>query len=241
MENFMLSANAVMPMFLILAAGYISQRFGILMREDVPRLNRVAFRVFLPSQLFYNIYCADLSSALRPRLILFSLCGVLIVFACAVYAVHRFEPVQNRKGVIAQGIFRSNFVIMGLPIAQALIGNGDLSPVAILIAVIVPVFNFLSVVILEKFRGGQVKTPEIILEIVKNPLIIGSLLGILFLLLRIRLPAAAEKAVSGLGSIATPLQLFALGAFFRFSGLRRYRRVLACVGSKTAFDSRNPS
>ena len=229
MENFMLSANAVLPMFLLLAAGYLSKRFGILSLEDIPRTNRIAFRIFLPCLLFYNIYNAELSYAIRPKLILFAICGVLLVFAGAVYGVHRFEKIQDRKGPIAQGIFRSNFVIMGIPIAQAIVGDADLSPVAILIAVIVPMFNFLSVVILEKFRGGRVKTGEVLLEIAKNPLIIGSVLGIVFLLLRIRLPAVVEKAVSNLGSIATPLQLFLLGAFFRFSGLRRYVRPLTVV------------
>ena len=229
MENFMLSANAVLPMFLLLAAGYLSKRFGILSLEDIPRTNRIAFRLFLPCLLFYNIYNAELSYAIRPKLILFAVCGVLLVFAGAVYGAHRFERNQDRKGPIAQGIFRSNFVIMGIPIAQAIVRDADLSPVAILIAVIVPMFNFLSVVILEKFRGGRVKTGEVLLEIAKNPLIIGSVLGIVFLLLHIRLPAVVEKAVSNLGSIATPLQLFLLGAFFRFSGLRHYMRPLTVV------------
>ena len=229
MENFMLSANAVLPMFLLLAAGYLSKRFGILSLEDIPRTNRIAFRIFMPCLLFYNIYNAELSYAIRPKLILFAVCGVLLVFAGAVYGAHRFERNQDRKGPIAQGIFRSNFVIMGIPIAQAIVGDADLSPVAILIAVIVPMFNFLSVVILEKFRGGRVKTGEVLLEIAKNPLIIGSVLGIVFLLLHIRLPAVVEKAVSNLGSIATPLQLFLLGAFFRFSGLRHYVRPLTVV------------
>ena len=229
MENFMLSANAVLPMFLLLAAGYLSKRFGILSLEDIPRTTRIAFRLFLPCLLFYNIYNAELSYAIRPKLILFAVCGVLLVFAGAVYGAHRFERNQDRKGPIAQGIFRSNFVIMGIPIAQAIVGDADLSPVAILIAVIVPMFNFLSVVILEKFRGGRVKTGEVLLEIAKNPLIIGSVLGIVFLLLHIRLPAVVEKAVSNLGSIATPLQLFLLGAFFRFSGLRHYVRPLTVV------------
>ena len=216
-------------MFLLLAAGYLSKRFGILSLEDIPRTNRIAFRIFLPCLLFYNIYNAELSYAIRPKLILFAVCGVLLVFAGAVYGAHRFERNQDRKGPIAQGIFRSNFVIMGIPIAQAIVGDADLSPVAILIAVIVPMFNFLSVVILEKFRGGRVKTGEVLLEIAKNPLIIGSVLGIVFLLLHIRLPAVVEKAVSNLGSIATPLQLFLLGAFFRFSGLRHYVRPLTVV------------
>ena len=80
MDHFLLSANAVLPMFLTLAAGYISQKAGILTREDVPRFNRVAFRIFLPCLLFYNIYTSDLSSAVNPGLIAFAAGGVLLVF-----------------------------------------------------------------------------------------------------------------------------------------------------------------
>ena len=55
MQNFLLSARAVLPMFLVIAVGYFCRRAGVLSREDVPRFNRVAFRVFLPCLLFYNV------------------------------------------------------------------------------------------------------------------------------------------------------------------------------------------
>ena len=122
MSNFLLSARAVLPMFLMIAAGYFCRRVGVLSREDVPRFNRVAFRVFLPCLLFYNVYVSDLSSAVRPKLIVFAVLGVLVVAALAILGVLRFEPRLDRRGVIAQGIFRSNYVIMGIPIAQALLG-----------------------------------------------------------------------------------------------------------------------
>ena len=128
MENFLLSANAVMPMFLLMAAGYGSRLAGVLDREDVFRINRVAFRVFLPCLLFYNIYCSDLSEAVKPELILFAVGGVLLVFFGACVGVKYFEPAENRRGVETQGIFRSNFVIMGLPVAEALAGKENLRP-----------------------------------------------------------------------------------------------------------------
>ena len=229
MENFMLSANAVLPMFLQLAAGYLSLKAGLLTREDIPRFNRVAFRLFLPCLLFYNIYCSDLAEAVKPKVILFAVCGVLVMFLAAILLVRLFVPQQDRKGVIAQGIFRSNFVIMGIPIATALVGPNELGSVTVLIAVVVPLFNFLSVYVLEHFRGGRVKTGKVLLEVVKNPLIVSSLIGILFQLMHLRLPGVMEKAVSNLGQIASPLQLFLLGAFFRFDGLRRYVRPLCAV------------
>ena len=220
MENFLLSANAVVPMFLLMAAGYAAREAGILDRGDVFRCNRVAFRVFLPCLLFINIYQSDLHAAANPGLILFAVIGVLLVFSVAFVGTKYLEPIENRRGVVAQGIFRSNFVIMGLPVAEALAGSENLGSVTLLIAVVVPLFNFLAVFVLEFFRGGKVKPGEVLIEILKNPLVVSSLLGILFQALPVRLPALVETAVLNLGRIATPLQLFLLGAFFRFNGIR---------------------
>ena len=229
MENFLLSANAVVPMFLIMAAGYAARAAGILNRGDIFRFNRAAFCVFLPCLLFWNIYQSDLSAVVNPRLIAFAAAGVLLVFSAAFIGVKHWEPAENRRGVVAQGIFRSNFVIMGLPVAEALTGGENLGSVTLLIAVVVPLFNFLAVFVLERFRGGKLKPGEVVLDILKNPLVISSLLGILFQLLHIRLPNLMETAVSNIGRIATPLQLFLLGAFFRFGGMKDRIRPVAVV------------
>ena len=231
----MLALNAVSPLFFSMAAGFLAQKAEILTRQDVPKINKVAFQVFLPCLLFYNVYTSDLSAAVRPKLILFAVIGVLLVFTVSVFGVLRFVPQPDRRGVISQGIFRSNYVIMGIPIAQALVGQDNLGPVTVLIAVVVPLFNFLSVILLEYFRGGRIRILKVLTEALKNPLIIGSLIGIVFQLLHIPLPGVAEKAVYNLGSIASPLQLFLLGAFFRFDGLRRYIRPLAAVTAVKLF------
>ena len=229
MEELRLSANAVLPVFLMMAAGYLARCLGVLERGDVGKMNRVAFRVFLPCLLFYNVYRSDLSSAVNGTLIAYAVLGVLTVFAAAYIVVLRLEPLNERRGVVMQGIFRSNYVILGLPIAQALLGETELGPVSVLIAIVVPMFNVLAVFVLERFRGGNVKPGEIAVQVLKNPLVVSSALGIAVLLLGIRLPPILEKTVSGLGTIATPLQLFLLGAFFRFEGLGRYARALTAV------------
>lgn len=235
MDNFILSANAVLPMFLQLAAGYLAQKLGILTREDVPRFNKVAFRIFLPCLLFHNVYSADLSAVIKPKVIAFAVFGVLLVFLVTLLCAHFFVKRQDWKGVMAQGAFRSNFVIMGIPIAQALVGSQEIASVTILIAFVVPLFNILSVFVLEHFRGGRVRFVRILREVAKNPLILSTLLGIVFQLLHLRLPGVLEKAVSSLGGIASPLQLFLLGAFFRFDGLARYRKPLTAVTAAKLF------
>lgn len=229
MENLMISANAVLPMCLVMALGYGTRRLGWLRREEISTINKIAFRIFLPCLLYYNIYCSDLSGSFDPLLMAYAVGGVLLTFGLALGYTLLTEKLPERRGVLIQGMFRSNYVIMGIPVATALLGADQLGTVSILIAVIVPLFNMLAVVVLEVFRGQKPKPLHILGQIAKNPLVIGSVLGILTLVAGIRLPHILEQTIQSVSAIASPLQLFLLGAFFQFSGLKTYRRELVSV------------
>ena len=229
MENLMISANAVLPMCLVMALGYGTRRLGWLRREEISTINKIAFRIFLPCLLYYNIYCSDLSGSFDPLLMAYAVGGVLLTFGLALGYTLLTEKLPERRGVLIQGMFRSNYVIMGIPVATALLGADQLGTVSILIAVIVPLFNMLAVVVLEVFRGQKPKPLHILGQIAKNPLVIGSVLGILTLVAGIRLPHILEQTIHSVSAIASPLQLFLLGAFFQFSGLKTYRRELVTV------------
>lgn len=229
MENLMISANAVLPMCLVMALGYGTRRLGWLRREEISTINKIAFRIFLPCLLYYNIYCSDLSGSFDPLLMAYAVGGVLLTFGLALGYTLLTEKLPERRGVLIQGMFRSNYVIMGIPVATALLGADQLGTVSILIAVIVPLFNMLAVVVLEVFRGQKPKPLHILCQIAKNPLVIGSVLGILTLVAGIRLPHILEQTIQSVSAIASPLQLFLLGAFFQFSGLKTYHRELVTV------------
>lgn len=229
MENLMISANAVLPMCLVMALGYGTRRLGWLRREEISTINKIAFRIFLPCLLYYNIYCSDLSGSFDPLLMAYAVGGVLLTFGLALGYTLLTEKLPERRGVLIQGMFRSNYVIMGIPVATALLGADQLGTVSILIAVIVPLFNMLAVVVLEVFRRQKPKPLHILGQIAKNPLVIGSVLGILTLVAGIRLPHILEQTIQSVSAIASPLQLFLLGAFFQFSGLKTYRRELVTV------------
>ena len=200
MENLMISANAVLPMCLVMALGYGTRRLGWLRREEISTINKIAFRIFLPCLLYYNIYCSDLSGSFDPLLMAYAVGGVLLTFGLALGYTLLTEKLPERRGVLIQGMFRSNYVIMGIPVATALLGADQLGTVSILIAVIVPLFNMLAVVVLEVFRGQKPKPLHIL-----------------------------EQTIQSVSAIASPLQLFLLGAFFQFSGLKTYRCELVTV------------
>ena len=229
MENLMISANAVLPMCLVMALGYGTRRLGWLRREEISTINKIAFRIFLPCLLYYNIYCSDLSGSFDPLLMAYAVGGVLLTFGLALGYTLLTEKLPERRGVMIQGMFRSNYVIMGIPVATALLGADQLGTISIMIAIVVPIFNMLAIIVLEVFRGQKPKPLHILGQIAKNPLVIASALGILTLAAGIRLPHILEQTIQNVSAIASPLQLFLLGAFFQFSGLKTYRRELVTV------------
>lgn len=232
MSAFHVCLNAVAPIFLMMALGFLARRLGAIKREDVPKLNKLVFRWFMPVMLFYNIYTSELSRAVQPGLLAFTALCVLCAYALSLGYVLLTEKDKNKRGVKIQGLYRSNFVIIGIPLAAQLVEGADLGPVVVLISVVVPMFNVLAVVTLEVFNGNRPKPGRLLLDILKNPLILGTAAGIALLLLDIRLPEAVVSTARQIGNVTNPLLLFLLGAFFEFGGLRRYIRDLAevCLG-----------
>lgn len=229
MENFILSLNVVLPLFLIMAVGYLLRRIGLLDDAVLPKLNSLVFKAFLPMMLFNNIYHSDLESMMNPKLILTAVVSILVIFGVLCLVIPRIEKDGPRRGAMVQGIFRSNYIIFGVPIVSGVFGEQGLGVVSILSAFAIPLFNVLSVVALEIFSHGTVNKNRIVKGIVTNPLIIASLLGVVFLLAGIPIPTPVEEALADMSAIATPLGLVSLGGFFKFADTKRYLKQLIIV------------
>lgn len=231
MDNLILCLSAILPILLLAALGYTAKRAGLIREEDVPRANKWSFAIFMSLMCFYNIYTSDLSSALRPRLIVFTLLAILAEYALSFLCTRGIKE-PARRGVMIQGLFRSNYAILGLPMAAGLAAGGDIGVAAVMGAVVVPCFNVLAVITLSLFNGSKVELRKLLLGIARNPLILGTAAGLLFLLLKIRLPQVLKKPVQDLAKAASPLMLFLMGAFFRFRSDRATRKAasLVCVG-----------
>ena len=236
MNNLILSFNIVSPLFLVMSLGYYLKLKNLLDLRTLNVMNSVCFKVFLPLLLFYNIYKSDINSAFNPKLMIFSVSCVLILFILLMLIIPKIEKDNSKRGVIIQGIFRSNFVIFGMPVATAIYGDGNIGTTALLIAVVVPLFNLLSVISLEVFRNGDIDYKKILKGIVTNPLIIASFIGIIFVLFKLKLPTFLEKSVSDVSKIATPLSLILLGGSFSFSNVGSYlKKTIFVVSNKLVF------
>lgn len=231
MQALSIAFEAIVPLFLIIAVGYGVKRLGWIGPEEVRRFNKVTFYTFMPVMLFYNIYISDFSQAVRLPYVLFVVGMALGMVVVAFGVVLLAEKAPERRGVMIQAAFRSNFVLLGLPIAAELLPGGNLGVTALIIAIVVPFYNMMSVVVLEYFRGGKPKLGEVLLAVAKNPLIIASALGLLMQALHIVLPEVLVSFAGKMNSAATPLILLLLGASFEAQELATYKKeLLVCVG-----------
>lgn len=224
MNLFLESLSVVFPMFSLLALGYVLRLCGMFDDEFLKKLNNFCFKVFLTTILFQNIYQSDFQKDFSLPLLILAFASVLLSFLLPMLIVPRFERDPKRRGVEVQGIFRSNFILFGIPMCAALFGEDNLSVVSILIAFVVPLYNVLAVVSLSAFSDQKVSAKRVLLDIVKNPLIIASLVAFFVVATGIRLPSLLEKSVSDVAKVATPLSLIVLGGSFTFRGALRHRK-----------------
>ena len=233
MENIIVSFNVIAPVFFLMVLGYLMVNYTSLAdRKLTKQANAIVFKIFLPCMLFYNVYQSDIGAEIHSRikLCIWAAGGLLILFVLLCLIVPKVVKQENQQGVVIQGIFRSNYVIFGVAVVQNMYGVKSTTTAAILSAILVPMYNFLAVVALS-IIGEKRETDwkKIILDIVKNPLIISSVLGIIFSLLGIRLPTAVDTTVQDLAKLSTPIAFMILGGDLDFSKVKGNLKVASVV------------
>ena len=233
MENIIVSFNVIAPVFFLMVLGYLLVNYTSLAdRKLTKQANAIVFKIFLPCMLFYNVYQSDIGAEIHSRikLCIWAAGGLLILFVLLCLIVPKVVKQENQQGVVIQGIFRSNYVIFGVAVVQNMYGTKSTTTAAILSAILVPMYNFLAVVALSIFgEKRETDWKKIILDIVKNPLIISSVLGIIFSLLGIRLPTAVDTTVQDLAKLSTPIAFMILGGDLDFLKVKGNLKVASVV------------
>ncbi len=230
LESFLVAVNAVVPFMILLGVGYLAIRFRLTDRAFMNRLNALNFRLFFPFMMFNSIYGAKPEDMPSLTLILTGVVTLVLLVALLMLVVPRVVKENPRRGVIIQAMFRSNLVIYGIPLTVSVFGAERSSVCGMMVLIMVSLFNVFSVIVLELFReGGKVRFGPLALGLVKNPLLQGSVVGLLFYLFRLRLPAFIASPVSSLASLATTLAMIVLGANLVFEEIKKNRRTITLV------------
>lgn len=213
----------VLPVFVVITMGFCLKKTGLVKREFMYDLNRLIYYIALPSLLFHKVATASFSSSFNPKLL--AVMVIATVGCCLVsyiYAsVRGYSP--EVIGAFCQGSFRGNLAYIGLALIYQAYGESGLAIGGILLGFLVPLLNLLSILALvmaQKDHFEDLGFKFYLKQVLYNPLIIASLLGILWSFLGWSMPVIVDRSLAIITGMALPLALISIGASFSFKKLR---------------------
>lgn len=209
--------NVVLPVFAIILTGYISGRRGLLGEASSAALNGFVFYIALPVLLFKAMAQVDVPTVLNGPYIAAYVGGQLIAFTIGMVAAAKLFKTSVAEAAThgTAGIY-GNVGYLGIPLVATAFGEQALPPV-IIATIINAAFNISVLTVFietEQHRGsGSDVIRDVANALIKNPILLAPVLGLVWAISGIPLPAPVETYGSILGAAAGPCALFSLGLF----------------------------
>jgi predicted permease len=229
MENLLLSFQVVAPLMIYMLIGVLLRRTGVVDERVMRGANNIVYYVTLPLMCYRAIAASDISAMFDTPYLLYMAAGILALYALAALFVPVLCKENKRRGVLILGVFRSNDAIFGLPVAAALLGADHLGLMSVTISMSVPLFGILAVVAMERYRGEQVRFGQVLLRMIKNPLLIACFAGFVVNLLNIKMPDVVQKPIDSLAAVTSPLAFILLGGTISFAAVKKNRAAITAI------------
>jgi len=169
LAEFQITLDIMLPLLIMLGLGWFIRHIGLLSDGTTSALNKLIFRLFLPVLLFNNIRNLDITNAPGLGFAAFIFLSVLGVFLAAHLLVPRFVKAPRKQGVMVQGVFRTNFAILGIPLVQAMFGDAGTVAVTLALPIVTIMNNVLAVIALASPSGKKADPKALLKDIITNP------------------------------------------------------------------------
>ena len=210
-ESFLAALRVVIPMIILMLIGYLMRVTKKITRQSMKEFDRIIFLVFMPVLLFKNIYDMNFHENFAAKEMIFAGICLIILFLIAYYVPRIFVKDGNKSSVIGQAVGRGNYILYGVAVSEALYGEGNAKIVVMLAVLVVPAINTFAAVILELNRSGKTSPRKLFIAILRNPMIIASLLAFALNLSGVKIPVPIWSAIKGLANSTTTVSFISLG------------------------------
>ncbi|MDA3958308.1 AEC family transporter [Oceanispirochaeta sp.] len=218
--------QGVVPVFLLIVIGSILKHRKVIGPAFQKSSSIICFKLGLPALIFLKIAGLDFSGVFNINEILILLAIALITMITTLLLSLRLKDVTQR-GAFSQGAFRGNIAIIGLALVLNLYGEDLAARGAMIVAVMLPVFNILSVIALTIPRHGMSLEGLIrsLKNIITNPIIMAVLAALGFSLFKIPVPVLLGRLLKYLADLALPLALINIGGSLSARGFREKGKI----------------
>ena len=225
MDVFVNIIIALFPLVALIALGYLLKRTQFIQDTFWGNSEKLNYFILFPILLFSNLASVNLDlNAIADMLL--ALCIITFSVSTLLWLLKRIYAIPPaRFGVYLQSHIRFNTYI-GLALMGTLYGAKGMQLFSMLIAVAIPLVNILSVMSFSQGEKGQLM--KTIFSIIKNPLILGCVVGVLFNLSGLSLFAGMQSLLKILATMSLPLGLISVGAALQFKLLKLNLRQLTC-------------
>ena len=212
-------AQLLFPDFSLIAIGWLLCRYTALDRRVWDQVESLVYYFLFPVLLFHSIVRSPLdfgaTSSLLTAGVGIGICGIALSYALPHVPGLRTHIDRRDHAASAQVAFRFNSFIC-LALAERLAGAQGLLLIAVLIGVCVPMFNIAAVWPMARHAEAGFAR-----QLVRNPLIVATLAGLLANVLGFTVPAWATPTLTRIGAASLALGLLAAGAGMQFATLGR--------------------
>ncbi|MDM9626675.1 AEC family transporter [Rhizobium sp. S152] len=207
----------VLPIFALILTGWIARKTDALGPNATREVNRLVVYLALPALLFDIMANAKLSQIWQPGFILAFTAGCAIIFCATLW--WRMAKGRHLADAAIDSLNASyaNTGFVGFPLVLSIVGDNGMAPTLIATIVTVCVLFAVAIVLIEGGLQSETRRRDIamktLLSLAKNPLLIAPVMGALFMVSGVALPAPVHAFLKLLGGAASPCALIALGLF----------------------------
>ena len=218
----------IIPVFLVILLGcFLGRRFDF-NEAFIRKTSVLQFYVALPALVLsslLNLERTDVFDA--PTILAAGAATVTVLLITLLLSFFMKDPRQ--RGPFIQGSYRANIAIIGFALVQNAAGVEFGAMVITLVAVIMPLYNILSAIVLSLFvrEANRRVLPGVVIKILRNPLILAAASGLLMQRLNLQPPGFIITALGYLRNLALPLSLLSIGMTLRFRSITRNWKPLA--------------
>jgi predicted permease len=206
--------GAVIPVFGLVACGYLAGRFGLVTQASSAALNQFVYAFALPAMLFVAVYRGSLDEILSGYFLLAVIVATVGTALVGFFLSHLQGAQPAESTLRALNASFANTGYLGIPLVTVAYGERAALPAALATVATNFVSFALAIVCLELFvnpRPGGVR--RALRGVIISPLIWPVGLAILLVSLETKIPLPIERFATLLAAAAGPCALFAIGLF----------------------------